>query len=346
MIAKSFRSRMAVSWALGCCLVSMMANAGFAGVLEDVKTRGVLRCGVAPNSPGFAAQDAQGKFRGFDVDFCRAIAAAVLGDANKIELTPLGLREAFATLTAGSVDVLTHRFTWTFNRDNGAGIETVSPVFYDGQGFIVRKSAGIKNLNELNGATICVTQGSTTELNLADYFRSHKLTYQLATFADPDETRNAYDAGRCDAWTNDRGSLAARSLGLKNRADNIMLPETISKEPIGPMVKTGDPGWFHLIRWTASVPIAAEELGVSSGNVDDQRKTGTNPELKRLLGVGDDLGQKIGLSQDWSYNIIKQVGNYSDIFERNVGANSPLGLTRGLNALWSNGGLLMSPPFR
>jgi general L-amino acid transport system substrate-binding protein len=346
MIAKSFRSRTAVSWALGCWLLSMMTNAGSAGVLEDVKARGVLRCGVAPNSPGFAAQDAQGKFRGFDVDFCRAIAAAVLGDANKIELTPLGLREAFATLTAGSVDVLTHRFTWTFNRDNGAGIETVLPVFFDGQGFIVRKSAGIKNLNELNGATICVTQGSTTELNLADYFRSHKLTYQLATFADPDETRNAYDAGRCDAWTNDRGSLAARSLGLKNRADNVMLPETISKEPIGPMVKTGDPAWFHVVRWTASVPIAAEELGISSGNVDEQRKTGTNPELKRLLGVGDDLGQKIGLSQDWSYNIIKQVGNYGEIFERNVGTNSPLGLTRGLNALWSNGGLLMSPPFR
>jgi general L-amino acid transport system substrate-binding protein len=345
MLAKPYRLRLAVTGALGLVL-SMLTTAASAGALEDIKARGALRCGVAPNSPGFAAQDAQGKFRGFDVDFCRALAAAGLGDATKIELTPLGLREAFATLTAGSVDVLTHRFTWTFNRDNGAGIETVLPVFYDGQGFIVRKSAGIKNLSELNGATICVTQGSTTELNLADYFRSHKLTYQLATFADPDETRNAYDAGRCDAWTNDRGSLAARSLGLKNRADNIMLPETISKEPIGPMVKTGDTGWFHVVRWSSSVPIAAEELGVSSGNVDELRKTGTNPELKRLLGVGDDLGQKLGLSQDWSYNIIKQVGNYGEIFERNVGTNTPLGLTRGLNALWSNGGLLMSPPFR
>jgi general L-amino acid transport system substrate-binding protein len=234
----------------------------------------------------------------------------------------------------------------TFNRDNGAGIETVLPVFYDGQGFIVRKSAGIKSLKELNGATICVTQGSTTELNLADYFRSHKLTYQLATFADPDETRNAYDAGRCDAWTNDRGSLAARSQALKSRADNVMLPETISKEPIGPMVKTNDTTWFHIVRWTSSAVIAAEELGVNSVNVDDLRKTGTNPELKRLLGVGDDLGQKLGLSQDWSYNIVKQVGNYGEIFKRNVGERTPLGLPRGLNALWSDGGLLMSPPFR
>ncbi len=331
---------------LACLTGVLTGTSAGAGTLDDIKARGVLRCGVAPNSPGFAAQDAQGKFRGFDVDFCRAIAAAVLGDANKTELTPLGLREAFATLTAGSVDVLTHRFTWTFNRDNGAGIETVLPVFYDGQGFIVRKSAGIKSLKELNGATICVTQGSTTELNLADYFRSHKLTYQLATFADPDETRNAYDAGRCDAWTNDRGSLAARSLALKNRADNVMLPETISKEPIGPMVKTSDTAWFHVVRWTSSAVIAAEELGADSTNVDELRKTGTNPELKRLLGVGDDLGQKLGLSQDWSYNIVKQVGNYGEIFERNVGEKTPLGLSRGLNALWSNGGLLMSPPFR
>ena len=249
-------------WAGAACMLGAFAGtSAHPGTLDDVKARGTLRCGVAPNSPGFAAQDAQGKFRGFDVDFCRAIAAAVLGDAGASELTPLGLREAFATLTAGSVDVLTHRFTWTFNRDNGAGIETVLPVFYDGQGFIVRKSAGIKSLKELNGATICVTQGSTTELNLADYFRSHKLTYQLATFADPDETRNAYDAGRCDAWTNDRGSLAARSQALKNRADNVMLPETISKEPIGPMVKTSDTPWFHIVRWTSSAVIAAEELG-------------------------------------------------------------------------------------
>jgi general L-amino acid transport system substrate-binding protein len=331
-------------WAAAACMLgAFVGTSAHPGTLEDVKARGTLRCGVAPNSPGFAAQDAQGKFRGFDVDFCRAIAAAVLGAAGTSELTPLGLREAFATLTAGSVDVLTHRFTWTFNRDNGAGIETVLPVFYDGQGFIVRKSAGIKSLKELNGATICVTQGSTTELNLADYFRSHKLTYQLATFADPDETRNAYDAGRCDAWTNDRGSLAARSQALKAGRQRDVAGR--SQGVIG----HGEDQRHYVVSHralTSSAVIAAEELGVNSVNVDDLRKTGTNPELKRLLGVGDDLGQKLGLSQDWSYNIVKQVGNYGEIFERNVGEKTPLGLTRGLNALWSDGGLLMSPPFR
>jgi general L-amino acid transport system substrate-binding protein len=320
--------------------------AASAGTLEDVKARGVLRCGVAPNSPGFAAKDAQGNYRGFDVDFCHAIAAAVLGDAKKIELLPLGLRDGFTTLASGGVDVLTHRFTWTFNRDNGTGIQTVIVVFYDGQGFIVRKSTNLKSVKDLNGATICVAQGTTTELNIADYFRSRKLSYKLATFADLDEARNAYEAGRCDAWSNDRGSLAARSQGFKNRADHVMLPETISKEPIGPMVRTGDDAWFHVVRWSAAVVIAAEELGVTSVNVDQMRQPNSGPEIKRLLGVGDDLGQKLGLSADWAYNIIKQVGNYGEIFERNVGEKTPLQLRRGLNALWTDGGLLQAPPFR
>jgi general L-amino acid transport system substrate-binding protein len=330
--------------AAGAALIT--ASVAGAGTLEDVKARGVVRCGVAPNSPGFAAKDAQGNIRGFDVEFCRAIAAAVLGDAAKIELTPLGLREAFATLTSGSVDVLTHRFTWTFNRDNGTGMETVLPVFFDGQGFIVRKSAGIKSVKEMNGSTICLTQGSTTELNIADYFRPRKLEFKVATFADPDETRNAYEAGRCDAWSNDKGSLAARALALKVRADHVMLPETISKEPIGPIVRTGDSPWFHVVRWSASAIIAAEEMGVTSANAESLRASATNPEQKRLLGVGDDLGQKLGLSQDWSYNIVKQVGNYGEIFERHVGEKTPLGLSRGLNALWSDNGLLMAPPIR
>lgn len=332
------------------CLVGAtaigLASAASAGTLEDVKGRGVVRCGVAPNSPGFATKDAQGTYRGFDIDFCRAIAAAVLGDGSKIELSPLGLREAFATLATGGVDVLTHRFTWTYNRDNGTGIETVLTNFFDGQGFVVRKSANIKSVKELNGATICVAQGSTSELNLADYFRAQKMEYKLATFADLDEARNAYDAGRCDAWTNDRGNLAARSQGLKNRAEHVMLPDTISKEPIGPMVKAGDSAWFHVVRWVSASVIAAEELGVTSANVDEMRKSSANAEVKRLLGVGDDLGQKLGLSADWAYNAIKQVGNYGEIFERHVGEKTPLGLSRGPNALWINGGLLMAPPVR
>ncbi len=344
MCRSSIRQSLAAACLIGA--VALGASTASAGTLEDVKARGIVRCGVAPNSPGFAFKDAQGNFRGFDVDFCRAIAAAVVGNADKIDTQPLGLREAFTTLATGAVDVLTHRFTWTFNRDNATGIETVLPVFFDGQGFFVRRNAGIKSIAELKGATICVAQGSTSELNLADHFRSRKMDYKLATFADLDEARNAYDAGRCDAWTNDRGSLAARSQGLKNRADHVMLPGTISKEPIGPMVKVGDTTWFHIVRWTSAAIIAAEELGITSANVDEMRNNGTNPELKRLLGTDDNLGQKLGLSKDWAYNIVKQVGNYGEIFERHVGERTPLGLSRGPNALWSDGGLLMAPPIR
>ena len=284
--------------------------------------------------------------RGFDVDLCRAIAAAVLGDASKYEVTPLGLRDAFTTLATGGVDVLTHRLTWTFNRDNGTGLEFVQAMFYDGQGFYVRKSSGVKSVKDLDGATICVAQGSTTELNIADYFRTHKLQYKIATFADLDEARNAYDAGRCDAWSNDKGGLAARGLGLKDPSANMILPETISKEPIGPLVRTGDDAWMHVVRWTLAAVIAGEELGVTSANVDEMRSSSTNPEVKRLLGVGDDLGQKLGLSADWSYRIIKQVGNYGEIYDRNVGEKTPLAIPRGLNALWRDGGLIIAPPFR
>jgi general L-amino acid transport system substrate-binding protein len=343
MSFRSIRLAAVTACAIGAFVAGHVAAA--ASTLENVKTRGVLRCGVAPNSSGFASKDAKGVYRGFDIDFCHAIAAAVLGDSKKIQVTPLGLRDGFATLASGGVDVLTHRFTWTFNRDNGTGIQTVLTVFYDGQGFMVRKAANIKSVKELDGATICVAQGSTSELNLADYFRAHNMKYQSATFAELDEARNAYEAGRCDAWTNDRGNLAARAQGFKNRADHVMLPESISKEPIGPMVKTGDDQWFHVVRWVSSAVIAAEELGVTSANVDEMRKSGS-PAAKRLLGAGDNLGQKLGLSQDWAYNAIKQVGNYGEIFERNVGEKTPLGLSRGLNALWKDGGLLLSPPFR
>jgi general L-amino acid transport system substrate-binding protein len=328
-------------------LVAALAAApASAATLDDVKARGTLRCGVAPNAPGFAAKDAQGVMRGFDIDFCRAIAAAVLGDAKKHETQPLGLRDGFTTLTTGGVDVLTHRFTWTYNRDNGTGLAFVGVYFYDGQGFVAKKSAGLKSVNELNGATICVAQGSTSELNIADYFRTKKLQYKIATFADLDEARNAYEAGRCDAWSNDRGTLAARSLGLKNRADHVLLPETISKEPIGPMVRAGDAGWMHVVRWTLYATIAAEELGITSANVDELKASSTDPEVKRLLGVGDDLGQKMGLSADWAYRIVKEVGNYGEIYERHVGEKTSLGIGRGLNALWRNGGLIIAPPFR
>jgi general L-amino acid transport system substrate-binding protein len=337
--------RLAGALAAGGLVVALTAAAS-AGTLDDVKKRGVLNCGIAPNIPGFAYADDQGVKRGFDVDFCHALAASVLGDASKIQVTPLGLRDAFASLTTGAVDILTHRFSWTYNRDNGGGMEYVGSFFFDGQGFMVRKSLGVKSAAELNGASICLAQGTTTELNVADFFRSHKLDYKIVTFAELDEARLAYEAGRCDAWSNDRGSLAARGLALKNRDEHVILPDTISKEPIGPIVRQGDDQWTHIARWTFYALVAAEELGVTSANVDDLRKSSENPEVKRLLGVGDDLGQKNGLTNDWAYNAIKQVGNYGEIFERNLGPKARLGLTRGLNAQWKDGGLLIAPPFR
>jgi general L-amino acid transport system substrate-binding protein len=337
--------RIAVALSIGV-LTAGSATLAVAGTLDDVKQRGVLRCGVAPNIPGFAFADDQGVKHGFDVDLCHALAAAVLGDASKIEVTPLGLRDAFASLTTGGMDILTHRFTWTYNRDNGGGMEYTAALFYDGQGFMVRKSMNIKSATELNGASICIAQGTTTELNVADFFRARKLEYKIVTFADLDEARRAYEDGRCDAWSNDRGSLAARGLALKNRDEHVILPETISKEPIGPIVRQGDAQWAHVARWTFYALIAAEELGITSANIDDMKANSPDPEVKRLLGIGDDLGQKNGLSADWAYNAIKQVGNYGEIFERNIGPKTRLGLSRGLNALWKNGGLLIAPPFR
>jgi general L-amino acid transport system substrate-binding protein len=331
---------------LGAVVTALAPAIATSATLDDVKQRGVVHCGTAPNIPGFAFSDDQGNRKGFDIDLCRAIAAAVFGDAGKIKLTPLTPRDAFTTLQTGGVDVLTHRFTWTYNRDNGIGLDFTRVMFFDGQGFMVRKSANVKSVNDLGGAAICVAQGTTTELNIADYFRSRNLKYSIVTFADLDEARRSYEEGRCDAWSNDRGSLAARGLALKNRGEHVILPETISKEPIGPVVRQGDVQWAHVVRWVANALIAAEELGVTSANVDQQRESGTNPEAKRLLGVGDDLGQKLGLSPQWAYNAIKQVGNYGEIFDRHLGPGTRLGLSRGLNALWKDGGLLIAPPFR
>lgn len=322
------------------------AAAAGAGTLDDVKARGVLRCGTSPNNPGFAFVDNAGRQRGFDVDICRAIAAAIFADPTKIELHVVQPRDAFTVLTTGGVDVLTHRFSWSFNRDNGGGVEFTLTTFYDGQAFMVRKSLGLKAIADLNGATICVAQGTTTELNLADYFREHKLTYKIVTFDGTDATRLAYDQGRCDAWTNDRGSLVSRGQALKNPGEHVILPGTISVEPVGPYVRDNDVQWTHLVRWVGFATIKAEDLGITSANLDETAKTSTNPEVKRLLGVSDDLGQKLGLSKQWAYDVIKAVGNYGEIFDRNLGADSPMHLDRGYNKLWRDGGLMISPPFR
>ncbi len=323
-----------------------LSAATSAATLDDVRQRGMLHCGTAPNIPGFAFTDDQGNRRGFDIDLCRALAAAIFGDAGKIKLTPLAPREAFAALQTGAVDILTHRFTWTYVRDNGGGLEFTQALFHDGQGFMVRKSAGVKSATELDGASICIAQGTTTELNIADFFRTRNMKYSVVTFADLDEARRSYEEGRCDAWSNDRASLAARGLGLKNRADHVILPEVISKEPIGPMVRQGDPQWTHIARWTYFALIAAEELGLTTANVEKMRTSSQNPEVKRLLGVDGDLGQRNGLSATWAYDAIRLVGNYGEIFSRHLGPGTRLDLARGQNALWRDGGLLIAPPFR
>jgi general L-amino acid transport system substrate-binding protein len=327
-------------------LGAAIAGAASAAVLDDVKQRGKLVCGVGPNIPGFAFADDKGVIRGFDVEFCHGLAAAVLGDPAKVELKPLPPRDAFAQIQNGGVDILTHRFTWTYTRDNGAGMQFLMVYEYDGQGFMVKKASGVKSATELNGASICIGQGTTTELNIGDYFRAHNMKYQIVSFADLDEARRAYEEGRCDAWSNDRGSLAARGLQLKNRADHVILPETISKEPIGPVVRKGDAQWADIARWTFFALITAEELGVTQANVDDMKKNSANPEIKRLLGVTDELGSKNGISNDWAYNAIKAVGNYGEIYERTIGPKTPIGLERGINRLWKDGGLIYSPPFR
>ena len=330
---------------LAAAFAALLCASAHAATLDTIKQRGTVNCGTAPNLPGFAYTDDKNVRRGFDVDLCRALAAAVLGDADKVQLSPLGLRDGFATLTTGGVDVLTHRLTWTYNRDNGTGLDFLMVVYYDGQGFMVPKATGVKSVNDLKGASICVAQGSTTELNIADYFRSRRMDYRIVTFQDLDEARSAYDQGRCDAWTNDRSALAARGLQLKSRDAHVILPEIISKEPIGPIVRQNDSQWAHIVRWTFFALIAAEELGVTQANVDEMKRSEV-PEVKRLLGIGDDLGQKNGLSADWAYQAIKQVGNYADIFERHLGEGTRLGLSRGQNKLWKDGGLMMAPPFR
>ena len=324
----------------------LLSAAAHADTLAAVKARGSVRCGTTINGPGWAYLDEQNRMRGFDVDFCRALGAAIFGDAEKGVPVPVPPVNAFATLASGEVDLLNHRFTWTFNRDNGIGIETVLVLFHDGQGFMVRKALGVAHVEQLGGASICAAQGTTTELNIADYFAARGLAYKIVSFANADETRLAYDQERCDVWSNDASSLATRLSLLRDPSQHMILPEIISKEPVGPMVRQGDDGWAHLVRWTYFALIAAEELGITSANIDAMRRESGNPEVKRLLGVGDDLGQKLGLAPSWAYEAIRQIGNYGEIFERNLGSGSKIGLARGRNALWTKGGLIYAPPFR
>jgi general L-amino acid transport system substrate-binding protein len=324
-----------------------LASGAQAGPTFDaVKQKGFLQCGVSTGNPGFSNPDDAGNWSGIDVDICRAVAAAVFGDAGKVKFTPLTSKERFTALQSGEVDVLSRNTTWTSTRDTALGLDFVGVSYYDGQGFMVPKSLGVKSALELDGASVCVGTGTTTELNLADYFRAHNLSYTPVVFERADEARAAYEQGRCDVWTGDQSQLYAERAGLANPADHVILPQTISKEPLGPVVRHGDNEWADVVRWTLYAMLDAEEFGITSANVDDQKAKSTNPEVRRFLGVEGELGKDLGVPNDWAYQIVKQVGNYGEIFDRNLGHGSPLKIERGLNAQWKEGGLQYGMPVR
>jgi general L-amino acid transport system substrate-binding protein len=336
--------RLATAFAIAMAL-AFGAQAASAQTLKAVKDRGQLVCGANGTLAGFGMPDPQGNWVGFDVEFCRAIAAAIFNDPAKVKFVPLTAADRITALQTGEIDVLSRNTTWTMSRDTSLGIDFAAVNFYDGQGFMVRKSLKVNSALELNGASVCVQQGTTTELNLADYFRANNMTLKSVTFATADEAVKAYDSSRCDSYTTDSSGLYGERLRLADPNAHIVLPEIISKEPLSPAVRQGDDNWEDIVRWTHYAMVNAEELGVSQGNVDDMLKSDA-PDIRRLLGVEGQFGSAMGLTDDWAYRIIKAVGNYGESFERNVGQGSPLKVARGLNALWTKGGLQYGLPVR
>jgi len=320
------------------------ALAAAASTLDQVKARGQLICGANPGLAGFGLPDDQGVYKGLDVDECRAIAAAIFNDPNKVKYLPINAKDRPTILASGEIDVLIRNTTWTLSRETG-GMFFTGVNYYDGQGFMVKKKLGVDSALKLDGASVCVQQGTTTELNLADYFRAHNMKLEAVVFATDDEATKAYDTGRCDAYTTDASGLYAERLKMTNPDDNIVLPEIISKEPLGPSVRRDDIQWFEIVQWTHYALLTAEELGVTQANVDEKLKS-DNPAIRRLLGVEGSFGEGLGLTNDWAYRIIKHIGNYGESFERNVGMGSPIKIRRGLNALWDHGGLQYAPPIR
>jgi general L-amino acid transport system substrate-binding protein len=327
-------------------VIALCAGAdAWAGTLDNVKKKGFVQCGVSQGLAGFSNPDAKNNWTGIDVDYCRALAAAVLGDASKVKYTPLSAKERFTALQSGEIDVLSRNTTWTLVRDTALGLDFAGVIYYDGQGFMVSKKVNVKSAKELDGATICVQTGTTTELNIGDWFRANKLKYKLLVFEKNDEAISAYDTGRCDVYSTDQSGLYATRIKLKNAADHTILPEVISKEPLGPVVRHGDDQWADVARWTLFALLEAEELGIDSGNVDAM-KSDPNPNIRRYLGLEGDVGKDLGLDNGWAYRIVKQVGNYAEVFEKNLGQTSPLKIARGQNALWRNGGLQYPMPVR
>ncbi|OUD09388.1 amino acid ABC transporter substrate-binding protein [Marivivens niveibacter] len=333
---------------LGALTVAGLAAAGAsAATLDDVKARGSLNCGVSSGLTGFSQPDANGVWQGFDVAVCRALAAAVLGDPTAVEFVPLTTQVRFTALASGEIDILARNTTWTFSRDTDLKLDFIGVNYYDGQGFMVPKELGVTSAKDLDGATVCIQTGTTTELNLADFFRTNNISYEPIPIETNAEAQQQYLAGACDVFTTDASGLASTRASFENPSDHVILPEIISKEPLGPAVRHGDNDWADIARWTLNALIAAEELGVTSANVAELGAAPTsNPEVNRLLGTEGELGAMIGLDADWAARAIAAGGNYGELFEKNIGVNTPIGLARGLNAQWTEGGLIYAPPFR
>ncbi len=324
----------------------LAAGLASAATLDDVKAKGELACGVTTGLVGFAAPDANGEWQGFDVAVCRAVAAAVLGDANAVQFVPTTGQTRFTALASGEIDLLARNTTWTFSRDVDLKFTFVGVNYYDGQGFMVPKDLGVSSAKELDGATVCIQTGTTTELNLADFFRSNGITYEPVPIETNAEAQQQYLAGACDVYTTDASGLAATRATFENAGDHVLLPEIISKEPLGPLVRHGDDQWGDIVRWTLNALISAEELGITSANLEEMAAGTNNPEINRLLGTEGDLGAMLGLDAEWAKRAIAAGGNYGEVFEANIGEATAIGLARGLNAQWTQGGLIYSPPFR
>lgn len=324
-------------------LLAFNAYSVQANTLKEVKAKKHLTCGVSTGLVGFSNTDSYGKWQGLDVDVCRAVAAAILGNADKVKYVPLTAKERFTALQSGEVDLLVRNTTWTLTRDSSLGLNFAGVNYYDGQGFMVKKSLGITTVDELDGASFCLQAGTTTELNLSDYFRSHKMAFKTISSDSSAQSKNGFESGRCDVLTSDQSQLYALRTTLKKPALAVIIDTVISKEPLGPVVRQGDDQWFNIVKWSLNAMISAEELGVSSHNI---HKSSNNPEINRLLGNTGKFNEYLGLDKKWAFNIISQVGNYAQSFNRNIGTDTPLNISRGLNSLWSKGGILYSPPFR
>jgi general L-amino acid transport system substrate-binding protein len=326
-------------------VVAIGTQAASARTLDDVKARGVLRCGVNTGLAGFAAPDDTGQWRGIDADFCRAVAAAIFGSGDRVKFVPLNAKERFTALQSGEVDLLSRNTTWTMSRDTSLGLTFTGVMYYDGQGFMVHKSLGLTKVDQLAGASICVQTGTTNEQNLADYFTTRNLSYRPVVFERLDEARSAYISGRCDSFTTDTSQLISERTRLPNPDDSVIIPELISREPLGPAVRQGDDQWAGIVRWTHLAMLNAEADGVTQKNVEEMLSS-PNPEIRRLLGLEGGFGAGLGLPNDWAVAILKAVGNYGESFERNLGSGSRLNIPRGMNALWKDGGLHYPPPIR